>query len=440
MHQILPETWDVIVVGSGLGGLSAGALLARQGFRVLVLERRSRIGGRCSTLDVRGYRCTTGVIGPETGGVLQGLFERLGAPFDVRPAGPPHYRIRGRVCAMPEKGGLGALLEAACDNAEERARVLKAVSAALKGPLPRGEETLRDWLLHHTADEVILGVFQAMVSAATLVNAHEISARAFFLFLRKMRGVRDFGFCPRGSVSLAQALAEVISGEGGRVMTGARVRRIVVEGGQAQGVVVEIDGTGGTLTAPVVVSNCGPRGTLELTGRGVLGEVYERQVDEVLKPAAVIALHVGADRPLLRHKYLIVTGARRVNAVFQPTSICPELAPAGRHYLLAGAAPLHSEGPIQARAEIDLCLEDLREILPGFQEHAEVLFAAVYRGAWPGMHAWPGRDMPVETPVRGLYNVGDGVKARGMVAAPAAAESGMLAAERITAEFFPQGS
>jgi phytoene dehydrogenase-like protein len=101
---------DVLIIGSGIGGLCAGALLAREGYRVLVTERLPRIGGRCSTMMYKGFKCTTGVIGPETGGVLQKIFNRVGAEFDVRPAGPPHYLINGEICGMPGKGGLKMLI------------------------------------------------------------------------------------------------------------------------------------------------------------------------------------------------------------------------------------------------------------------------------------------------------------------------------------------
>src|SRR5690242_7623316 len=40
--------WDAIVVGAGHNGLAAAAYLAREGWRVLVLERRERVGGACT--------------------------------------------------------------------------------------------------------------------------------------------------------------------------------------------------------------------------------------------------------------------------------------------------------------------------------------------------------------------------------------------------------
>jgi phytoene dehydrogenase-like protein len=49
------QRWDVIVIGAGLGGMLAAAMLARRGRRVLVLERHAQVGGRLRSYDVDGY-------------------------------------------------------------------------------------------------------------------------------------------------------------------------------------------------------------------------------------------------------------------------------------------------------------------------------------------------------------------------------------------------
>src|SRR6185312_2793742 len=44
--------YDVVVIGAGLGGLTAGAILAREGRKVLVIERSNSVGGAASSYKV----------------------------------------------------------------------------------------------------------------------------------------------------------------------------------------------------------------------------------------------------------------------------------------------------------------------------------------------------------------------------------------------------
>ncbi len=69
----------VVIVGAGLGGLTAAALLAKAGHQVTVLERNSWIGGKSRRIDVAGQRIDTGPSLITFPGVFEELFKRYDA-------------------------------------------------------------------------------------------------------------------------------------------------------------------------------------------------------------------------------------------------------------------------------------------------------------------------------------------------------------------------
>ena len=70
----------VVIIGGGLGGLSAGALLAKDGYRVTLLEQHSIVGG-CATVFKRGdFTCEAGLHemdGVYTNPIIKKIFDRL---------------------------------------------------------------------------------------------------------------------------------------------------------------------------------------------------------------------------------------------------------------------------------------------------------------------------------------------------------------------------
>ncbi len=50
----------VLIVGAGIGGIATAARLAKNGYRVTVVEKCERSGGRCGQMILQGYRFDTG--------------------------------------------------------------------------------------------------------------------------------------------------------------------------------------------------------------------------------------------------------------------------------------------------------------------------------------------------------------------------------------------
>jgi diapolycopene oxygenase len=71
-----------IVIGAGLGGLSAAIALAARGMRVTVLEKRERAGGKMDELRAAGFRWDTGPSVITMRDVLERLFARASAKLD----------------------------------------------------------------------------------------------------------------------------------------------------------------------------------------------------------------------------------------------------------------------------------------------------------------------------------------------------------------------
>ena len=75
------ETYDVVVIGAGLGGLSCGAFLAKGGRRVKVWEKEPAPGGYCTSFERQGFRFGSALLftngyGPD--GIMTRMLAELG--------------------------------------------------------------------------------------------------------------------------------------------------------------------------------------------------------------------------------------------------------------------------------------------------------------------------------------------------------------------------
>lgn len=54
----MKNTYEVIIIGAGMGGLSCGAWLNHMGLKVLVIEQNVQVGGCCSSYQRNGFNFT----------------------------------------------------------------------------------------------------------------------------------------------------------------------------------------------------------------------------------------------------------------------------------------------------------------------------------------------------------------------------------------------
>jgi phytoene dehydrogenase-like protein len=88
----MADQWDVIIVGAGIGGLTAAALLVKTGLRVLVLERNLHPGGTAYVYKRKGFTFPMGPLGFSTPSLVGKTLHLLdGEDFKISQI---QYRIR----------------------------------------------------------------------------------------------------------------------------------------------------------------------------------------------------------------------------------------------------------------------------------------------------------------------------------------------------------
>lgn len=452
----MQQQYDVVVVGSGIGGMAAGALLSHWGYKTLVVEKLDYIGGRWSTEEYEGFKIPTGgVMIHYRGTEMAEIFREVGAEFEFIDVPRLFYRFGGKDYEMPAKGSLSVGLDIISKLEEDKVKLLGGFAKAVakekvmsafrlgtKGREREGGPTFKEWLLQYTDNETVHGLFDTICSTLGAAHSYEVPASGVFKQFVVMGGIREVGLAPRGNIVHIQQLAKVIRANGD-VWINCPAKRILITGKEAKGVVVERDGDEVEIISKVVISDAGPRITVRLAGGENFDEEYLRMMRLKVRPTSVTMCFVASDRPLWPEDaspaMLMIVGARRLGAAIPMSNISPELAPPGQHLMFAFGMPVSNEVHMNFEVEREQCLLDIKEQFPLFEKYGRIL-KFIQRDMdddMPLMKTRVGLYMPVETPVRNLYNVGDGIQAPGCVAGTAATENAKRVAEIIRKSFKP---
>jgi hypothetical protein len=115
------KTNKVVIVGAGPGGLAAAILLAQSGVEVTVVEKRSTVGGRTSTIEREGFKFDTGPTFFLYPRVLREIFAAAGRDLDAEVPMErldPQYRLvfgsGGELLATPNLEKMEKAIAALC--------------------------------------------------------------------------------------------------------------------------------------------------------------------------------------------------------------------------------------------------------------------------------------------------------------------------------------
>ena len=404
----------VVIVGAGLGGLSAACHIAGRGHEVLVLERESVPGGRAGVIEEDGYRIDTGPTVLTMRGIVANVFAAAGADMadhvELLPVDPMYrasfpgeddlYVRLGREAMTEEIRQKCGPVDAAafgrfCDwlrrlyeleqpNFIDRnfdspiglARPMRpAIDLVRLGGFRRLANVVRSYFDDHRLEKLFS--FQALYAGLS-----PFDALAIYCVITYMDTVEGVWFPVGGITAMCRGMAEAAEKAGATFRYGSTVERIVQRSGTSgpvtgvrlvDGEMIRADAVVCNVDLPVAYRNLLPGTAMPRVAR--TGEYSPSCAlwltgAEASLPAGVAHhnIHFGADWQG-SFDALLRDGVRQPDPsilVSVPTLSDPALAPDGRHVLYVLEPTPNLDGRVDWTYERDRLRADLAERVAGY--------------------------------------------------------------------------
>lgn len=323
----LGEHFDVVVVGAGIGGLACGALLAKKGANVLIVERHNRPGGYVTSYERKGYSFQVphliGGCGP--GGEITRVIDHLGMRVDFRRVDPylrfiyPDHDI-AVPCDMDQYGdALKDAFQPQTTNVNDFFKSVRAIARGMDITMmrrPLGFDGMMRGLAYPFTAPKMLSYMLSGTTFQKMLDKHfnderiktviatpwpflgtppwDLSALAMVGMLKSFAAG---AFVPEGGFQvLADAFAKSFTDSGGRLLLGYEVTSVNTENRR----VSEVEMTPRSrVSADAVVSDAdGKRTFLKLLDRENFSQAFLDRRDEGPVSMTGLVVHLGMRKKL----------------------------------------------------------------------------------------------------------------------------------------------
>lgn len=258
----MSSNFDTVIIGSGLGGLCCGALLAKSGMKVLVLEQHNNIGGYAHSFKRKNFKFESGIhsvpLGPD--GTLMHILKVLDIDKKIVPielSEMYNFDIPEGSFTIPSRTDeINVFLRTFCDKADDLKLLINEVDRFHKHicePVFNYEKAFKpeefsfvSQFHNYSYAEHLKSLLKSeklytMLAAQWPYSGISPEAGgALFSFTMFLLHYRDGSyFCKGGFSALAQAFADVITTNGGSVITRKKVGKLIVENNQVSKVVTQ---------------------------------------------------------------------------------------------------------------------------------------------------------------------------------------------------------
>jgi phytoene dehydrogenase-like protein len=301
--------YDIIIIGAGLGGLTAGAKLSREGKKVLLIEQHDRPGGYATTFTRGDFILEVGLhemYGPSPGDIKSKIFNDLDVFKNVEFIRlPEFYRFtNGRFdVTIPHDPVVAAERLSGLFPGETEG--IKAYFDQILKPKKKVFESERqDKSLGEFLDSIIANEDLKLILLGNLGYFHDDPYSLSLSYYSISQGSYFTGgasFIKGGSQKLSDHLAGFIKNNGGEVLLNHRVIGIKTDGHNVTGVLFKRRNDHGTVIAEAsadeIIANSAMPNVADLLPEGYGSELKNQLINQKTG-ASLLTLYLGFKRPV----------------------------------------------------------------------------------------------------------------------------------------------